>query len=458
MQYTPQEVAEHLVPAFQTAMETIPSEYWPCTPVTYAATAGMRLLTKQDQDTVYDALYQGLTHSTFSLSIIQQTPIHWPFQQMKRSDIFTLGGDEEGLYGMMAANYLSGIVHADLIVKEQEEFLWTHEEGRDDSSTFVGALDMGGSSTQIVFHPGSATSNVAEEQTRYQLNHSEFFSTSYLSYGVDKFRERLWDVLIEEHHLVSNDGNTTTTSIGISNPCLFSGFTTTYEQYTFHGTGMSSDCELLVQRLLPNLDLSHEKDWVSAEREMERIVGGITHPPVRGKFYAMSLYYFALDCLRELAYHEPHQSSLKEQLELEWPNPRLHQLRHAAEGFCARSWTGDLEKIQHNAHQYSRPEILPYRCYESVFMITLLIDGFGFDPHSRDITFAFDVNGQEVEWTLGMALYTYAATQSLSADGRSCSTVNSTKREWSKEKPQLFDSVIGVAYFLDMFGYHHGIS
>lgn len=98
------------------------------------------------------------------------------------------------------------------------------------------------------------------------------------------------------------------------------------------------------------------------------------------------------------------------------------------------------------------------RCFESVFMITLLIDGFGFDPHSRDITFAFDVNGQEVEWTLGMALYTYAASQSLSADGRSCSTVNSTKREWSKEKPQLFDSVIGVAYFLDMFGYHHGIT
>lgn len=98
-----------------------------------------------------------------------------------------------------------------------------------------------------------------------------------------------------------------------------------------------------------------------------------------------------------------------------------------------------------------------HRCYESVFMITLLIDGFGFDPHSRDITFAFDVNGQEVEWTLGMALYTYAASQSLSADGRSC-YVNETKHVWSKEKPQLFDSVIGVAYFLDMFGYHHGIS
>ena len=37
-------------------------------------------------------------------------------------------------------------------------------------------------------------------------------------------------------------------------------------------------------------------------------------------------------------------------------------------------------------------------------MVTLLRDGFGFDPHARDITFALDVQDSEVEWTLGMAL------------------------------------------------------
>ena len=36
--------------------------------------------------------------------------------------------------------------------------------------------------------------------------------------------------------------------------------------------------------------------------------------------------------------------------------------------------------------------------------MTLLRDGFGFKPNSRDITFSFLVEGNEVEWSLGMAL------------------------------------------------------
>jgi len=358
MLFTPQEVASHLLPTFESAMETIPMEYWDCTSVTYAATAGMRLLTKHDQDVIFDALYQGLTHSNLSVPSIRSTPIYWPFRQFKRSDIFTLGGDEEGLYGMMAANYLSGIVQADLSLRTEDDCInpqkgWGDTDQEIVSTAFVGALDMGGSSTQIVFHPGTTNTYCQDgNDSRSQLNHTEFFSTSYLSYGVFKFRDRLWELLVEEH------GQDDTI---IENPCLFQGFTAPFNQYTFTGTGNSSSCELLIQRLLPNLDLSHEKGWVAAEREMERVVGGITHPPIRGKFYAMSLYFFALDCLRELSYHLPYQQDLKEQLHREWPSPRLHQLRHAVKGFCARSWVGDLEEIKHTAHQYSRPEILPYR-------------------------------------------------------------------------------------------------
>jgi hypothetical protein len=44
-------------------------------------------------------------------------------------------------------------------------------------------------------------------------------------------------------------------------------------------------------------------------------------------------------------------------------------------------------------------------------MVTLLKDGFGFHPESRDITFAFTVEGSEVEWTLGMALALRAEQQ-----------------------------------------------
>ena len=41
-------------------------------------------------------------------------------------------------------------------------------------------------------------------------------------------------------------------------------------------------------------------------------------------------------------------------------------------------------------------------------MVTLLRDGFGFHPSSRDITFSYHVDGSEVEWSLGMALSLFA--------------------------------------------------
>ena len=50
-----------------------------------------------------------------------------------------------------------------------------------------------------------------------------------------------------------------------------------------------------------------------------------------------------------------------------------------------------------------------YRCLEAVYIVTLLKDGFGFHPSKRDVTFTHKVDGNEVEWSLGLALSEYAA-------------------------------------------------
>ena len=67
-------------------------------------------------------------------------------------------------------------------------------------------------------------------------------------------------------------------------------------------------------------------------------------------------------------------------------------------------------------------------------MVTLLRDGFGFDPSSRDITFTFLVDGSEVEWSLGMAIALNA--QELEQSSMSSSTettiphdINATHRK-----------------------------
>lgn len=397
-------IAEHLLPTFVYAAEHIPAQYHATTPVYYQATAGMRLLDETEQEAVYDALYQGLIESP-----------EFVFRNLQRENIATLSGEAEGFYGAVAANYLQGTIDVDL------NLLTTDEAP-------VGALDMGGSSTQIVFLPSSSSSSsssttsapdnywrscVSDDLMTHEpvmieaalqdchkakanelpsrLNGPDFFATSYLSYGVDQFRERLWTLWVNEH-LENIQSNECDAGV-VENPCLFPGYSVEWMGHKLNGTGDAMKCMEQVKRLIPH---PHQADH---DHKLGSHVGGVEHPQVRGKFLAMSLYFFTLDSLRVLSGYEA--------LELSWPTPSIAELYHALPGLCSREWHTDLSI--NGKHEFTRDEVLPHRCLESVYLVTLLRDGFGFSMDSRDITFTFLVDGSEVEWTLGMALSLRAA-------------------------------------------------
>jgi hypothetical protein len=187
-----------------------------------------------------------------------------------------------------------------------------------------------------------------------------------------------------------------------------------YKGHTLIGTGNARICAEQIFRLIPfhdnviDLDELYDENIESSiSKEEQRdttkrnMVGGIEHPPLRGKFYGISLYFFTLDCLREL-------SDPDHPIHVSWPTPSIEELTHALDAFCAREWQGDLEDVQHEAHEHTRAEVLPHRCIEAVYMVTLLRDGFGFHPSSRDVTFIQWVEGNEVEWSLGMTLSEFA--------------------------------------------------
>lgn len=407
------QIVEHMLPLFDFAAKAIPRKYHQSTEVKYAATAGMRLLEKKEQEAVYSALHQGLTESEY-----------FAFTSFQREDLATLDGELEGFFGAVAANYLHDIVDTKLKVKEE-----TEHDGP------IGALDMGGSSTQIVFLPGEE--NALEQETCDRedclltgdgiehINGDDFFATSYLSYGVDPFRQRLWNTLIDDRQsrcssqsstiaygiekitkllwsslLVdrpdeSRDSYDICNSKEVQNPCANKGFNVEFEGFNLVGTGDTDECIRQTQRLIP-----HPANALDNHAEIGNQVGGVRHPPVRGKFLAMSLYYFVLDSLRVFskANDEAHKA-----LNLSWPNPSIEELHNALDGLCSRNWHDDMS-LEIGSHSFTREEVLPHRCLEAVYMVTLLKDGYGFHPESRDITFLFDVDGSEVEWTLGMAL------------------------------------------------------
>lgn len=454
-------VSNHLLPLFLYAADIIPTEFHASTFVHYQATAGMRLIPKDEQHLVYDALYEGLHNNS-----------QFVFSNLQRENIATLDGEEEALYGAVAANYLKGVVDVKLHMINKDGIV---EDEALDFDGPLGALDMGGASMQIVYLPHEEfEDDELDEDAQYhltrddtfdihkemmqisdwddgvleelpilqdrpnRLNGDKFFSTSYLSYGADQFRERLWNTWITES-LASNSENKV-----ILNPCSFNGYESEWKGFTLRGTGDAKKCTREVNRLIPH----HQ--YTTEDIATIKTVGGVSHPPIRGHFFAMSLFFFTLDCLRELSGHE--------NLNDTWPTPKIADLTEALDMLCSRDWNDvsfvyvgqifnlfyyfidshsfisyqqDLSQIPGKTHEFTRPAVLPYRCFESVYMVTLLRDGFGFKPESKDITFTFLVDGNEVEWSMGMAISHFAedhlhSTSLRTIDGEIERSINQT--------------------------------
>ena len=132
-------VAHHMLPLFDYASIVIPDKYHTCTSVTIAATAGMRLLPLEEQNLIYNALFEGLTSTQHSLdSPVDDVP--FAFTSLQRKDVYTLDGEREGFYGAVAANYLRGVIDAQLrvIVHNENESSQTSVTGeRIDDSTMT---------------------------------------------------------------------------------------------------------------------------------------------------------------------------------------------------------------------------------------------------------------------------------------------------------------------------------
>jgi Golgi nucleoside diphosphatase len=366
-------IAMHLLPLFQYASSVIPSQYHASTAVYYQATAGMRLIDESEQNLVYDALYQGLTESPLFV-----------FTALQRENIATLGGEEEALYGAVAANYLKGVVDVKLHMINKDGSI---ENEGDEFDGPLGALDMGGASMQIVYLPHetyedddcqgvSHSSKEPQQQQQQQqqrnqlgdnvqdkttespmspsttehsmveekacendlqelpnlpnqpnrLNGEEFFSTSYLSYGADQFRERLWDTWVGERETtaIHMDDSDSCDSKVIYNPCSFKGYRIEWKGYMLVGTGDAQKCTSEVNRLIP-----HHKETTDEILQI-RTVGGVEHPPIRGHFFAMSLFFFSLDCLREISQHYGLNES--------WPTPSIADLTYALDMLCSKEW------------------------------------------------------------------------------------------------------------------------
>ena len=362
---SPQEILDYLSPIFINASAQIPEEHWKSTQVFIKGTAGMRLLPEESQEKLWCTLVEHLNKDKRN-----------PFP-IVRENLGTIDGDSEAYYAALSSNYIAKSIDGNLKRVPDVEM--------------VGALDMGGSSTQVIVHKSTAIGQSVKAE--------DFWSYSWLNYGVEKIRERM------EEKLVAASTNKT-----VENPCAPAGHRTQLEsdeEAVLLGTGDAEGCYKTLTEVIwkDNSCSAASSKSALAKEESPCYLEGVEHPPLHGKFYAMSVYFYALDAVHNLG-----KDAIKN-----WPRPSIHDLKQAVNRFCAADWS-EAQLWLDRAHRYTQDRNVPNRCVESMYIVTLLEYGFGYDPHSQDITFALNIEGREVEWTLGFVLAHVGARGSTGVD------------------------------------------
>lgn len=313
----PEGVASYLEPLIQHAQSRIPPSLESETPLFLLATAGMRLISPVQQARVLNAVCQYLrSSSNFRIDDESKDgPCGLSVQ--------IITGEEEGLFGWIAVNYL------------MDGF-----SGGTSEKTTYGFLDMGGASTQIAFEPADSdlrSDNEVLVDVRLRLLSGEevkhrVFVTTWLGYGTNQARERY---ISETIRRAEDDQTLDTGDLDyIPDPCLPKDLVVSEGKprldgspvhssvpYKLVGTGSFTQC---LQKTAPLLN----KEAPCAEEPC--LFNGVHVPLINfssSHFIGISEYWYSSEHVFGLG--GPYD---------------FVQYERAATAFCERDWDGIVEQ------------------------------------------------------------------------------------------------------------------
>lgn len=352
----------------------------------------MRLLPPEQRNDVLDAACTFLKfHSNFR---IEGSSPEGPCG----SSIRVISGEEEGLFGWIAVNYL------------MDQFTQDYND-----RTTYGFLDMGGASTQIAFEPSPEERRPEDELTEVRLRlvngeeiRHQVFVTTWLGYGTNQARERYVADTIQRQ---SDQGWSGVEPI--SDPCLPRNLSLdegeeVYENTTLVGSGSFEQC---VQQVAPLLN----KDAPCPD--VPCLFNGVHVPNIDfsvSRFIGVSEYWYSSEHVFGLggAYN-------------------FAEFERAASQFCSRDWEdimrqhrlskdrdalggdGEVEvdgKIVDLGRWGDNVEIprLQMQCFKSAWLVNVLHDGIGMprivDPGGNPNDDAHEVENKAKQKGLGKPL------------------------------------------------------
>nr|KAF6484221.1 ectonucleoside triphosphate diphosphohydrolase 8 [Rousettus aegyptiacus] len=319
----PEQAGQSLRGCLEEALALVPEAQHQETPMFLGATAGMRLLSQKNSSQAED-IFAAVTR------VLGQAPVDFRGAEL-------LAGKDEGALGWITVNYVLGS-----LVKYSFSGEWI----RPPEGTLVGALDMGGASTQITFVPRGPVLDESTQATfhLYGFEHS-VYTHSYLCFGRDQMLQRLLAALVQVgfralrvRHPCYHSGYQDTVPLAtlFESPCVHSTAPPDLTQnLTVEGTGNPGACTSAIRDLF---------NFSSCMGRQDCAFDGVYQPPVQGQFY----------------------------VEATWPGQQ-HWLRD--------------------------------QCASGLYILTLLLHGYGFGEDTwPSLEFRKQAGGADIGWTLGYML------------------------------------------------------
>ncbi|XP_066222735.1 ectonucleoside triphosphate diphosphohydrolase 2 [Saccopteryx leptura] len=354
----PSKAGQSLVECLDQALRDVPKERHVGTPLYLGATAGMRLLNLTSPEA-----------SANVLAAVTRTLTHYPFD-FRGARI--LSGQDEGVFGWVTANYL---------LENFIKFSWAGRWFRPRKGT-LGAMDLGGASTQITFETSSPAEDPANE-VRLRLYGQPYrvYTHSFLCYGRDQVLQRLLARALQTHdvHPCWPKGYSKEVLLRAvyESPCTAAPRPQTYnssDTVTLFGTGDPALCHSLVSGLFNVSSCSFSRCSFN----------GIFQPPVTGDFIAFSAFFYTMDFLKTA---------------MGLPVATLQQLNASVIALCSQTWS----ELQTRAP--AEESRLPNYCAGATFIQQLLTQGYRFDERAfRRVTFQKKAGDTAVGWALGYML------------------------------------------------------
>ncbi|KZV65925.1 hypothetical protein PENSPDRAFT_737401 [Peniophora sp. CONT] len=391
-----EDISSYLAPLLDFAWKTVPPSLHAETPLYVLATAGMRLLAPQAQADVLEATCHFLRfHSNFRIDL---PSVDGPCGRSVR----IITGEEEGMYGWLAVNYL------------MDGF------GPSDSDrTTYGFLDMGGASTQIAFEPSASArgdaSNLLDIRLRMlggeEIKH-QVFVTTWLGYGTNQARERYIRQLLERHGDVESGGVSV-----VEDPCLPKDLRR--NENLLHGTGASQSRTLIGTGSFTHC-LAETEPLLNKGapcRDIPCLFDGVHVPPIdfsASHFIGVSEYWYSSEHIFGLG-----------------GSYDFVQYERAAQEYCGQHWDEVLQQHQQASEKAAADEAtglnkwadkvevsrLELQCFKAAWIVNILHEGLGMprivDKGGNGVTHGDDVAEQADRKGLGQTKPTFQSMDTV---------------------------------------------